>query len=64
MSLSDDRKARAARVDQIEQELIAAKRAADAQEPRVNSLWAWLTARRVINGIGRDFEWTLIPRGR
>lgn len=29
------------------------------QAPRVNSLVAWLEARKLRNGFGTDFEWTL-----
>lgn len=64
MSLFDERRERKEKIDQIEKELVAAKAEADKREPRVNALLAWLNARRVSNGIGHDFEWTLQnPRG-
>lgn len=64
MSIFDDRRAHREKIDQIEKDLVAAKAEADKREPRVNALLAWLNARRVSNGIGHDFEWTLQhPRG-
>jgi len=59
VSLPDGRRARRDKIDQIEEDLVAAKVVADEREPHVNALWLWLTSRRVSNGIGRDFEWTL-----
>ena len=48
-----------AKLDIVETEIRLAQLAADEREPRVTSLWAWMLARRVANGIGADFEWTL-----
>lgn len=41
-------------------EFIDAKtREVEQQTPAVNALVAWLEARKMTNGFGDDFEWTL-----
>lgn len=52
-------RAKQQRLDEIEQTLDARKEALQAQEPRVNALVAWLNNRKMKNGFGEDFEWTL-----
>lgn len=47
------------KLDEIEKNYQEAKRIADAREPRIHALVSWMLARRVSNGIGEDFEWTL-----
>lgn len=53
------RRAQDAHYDEIEKTLDARHDALRAQEPRVNALVAWLTERKLNNGFGEDFEWTL-----
>lgn len=62
MSLFDERRERRRKVDKAIEELAEAKAVAEAREPHVNALWEWLTSRRMSNGIGVDFEYTLRPR--
>lgn len=53
------------RLDQIEATLDETQSKIAAQQPRVNQLVAWLNQRKLSNGFGEDFEWTLAhPRGR
>ena len=50
-------------LDKVEEDYIEARRIADERAPRINTLVGWMEARRVRNGIGEDFEWTLdLPR--
>ena len=49
----------AATLDTVETELQELQAAADAREPRINSLWNWAMSRRIRNGVGDDFEWDL-----
>lgn len=46
-------------LDEIEQFLDTETAKVAEQEPRVNALTRWLTERRLSNGFGEDFEWTL-----
>lgn len=48
-----------AELEQTEQYLDAAQARVTAQAPRVNMLAAWAESRRMSNGFGEDFEWTL-----
>jgi hypothetical protein len=59
MSLFSERRERRQKVDKAIEEIAQAKDVADAREPHVNALWEWLTSRRMTNGIGVDFEYTL-----
>lgn len=47
------------RHDQYERELEATDSLLVQQQPRVNAIVAWLEARKLQNGFGDDFEWTL-----
>lgn len=47
------------RHDQYERELEATDSLLVEQQPRVNAVVAWLEARKLQNGFGDDFEWTL-----
>lgn len=34
-----------------------------AQQPHVTAITEYLKRRKKTNGFGRDFEWTLVPKG-
>lgn len=52
-------------LDQVEKLLTETDAIVVSQQPSVNSLVGWLEARRMQNGFGEDFEWTLAnPRRR
>lgn len=51
------------RLDEIQETLEKTDAIVIRQQPDVNRLVAWLTARTNQNGFGDDFEWTLVvPR--
>jgi uncharacterized coiled-coil protein SlyX len=47
------------RIEAVNAMLDTQQQAIRAQTPRVNALVAWLEQRKVSNGFGVDFEWTL-----
>lgn len=47
------------RHDAYERELQETDSLLVQQQPRVNAVVAWLEARKLQNGFGDDFEWTL-----
>jgi len=52
------------RLEAAETFIAATQERVEEQAPRVNNLVAWLEARKLRNGFGTDFEWTLAnPRG-
>lgn len=59
MSLFWRNKARKARLDATEKFLDETQARVEEQAPRVNALTAWLAERKMSNGFGEDFEWTL-----
>lgn len=64
-SLFKKTRERKARLDEIEATLEASQRQVEENRPRVRQLSAWLEARKISNGFGEDFEWTLAtPRNR
>jgi hypothetical protein len=46
-------------LDQVEAALEEGDARIEEQTPRVKSLVGWLEARKLVNGFGTDFEWTL-----
>jgi hypothetical protein len=46
-------------LDEVEAELEEGDALFEEQTPRVNSLIGWLEARKLVNGFGDDFEWSL-----
>jgi hypothetical protein len=47
------------RLEEIDARIESERAQVAAREPRVNALVEWLDARRISNGFGEDFEWTL-----
>jgi hypothetical protein len=61
-------KKRRAKLEQLQKEeafLDETQKKVRDQQPRVNYLVTWLETRKLVNGFGDDFEWTLAhPRAR